>query len=117
MNKAKNDGDTPVLIFSQNGHVVVLSVLFADGGDVSKTLTSVPNKGASALWAAASNGRSECVQQLLTAGCDVNACTDDGRSALDVATAEGHADVVQDLLLAGATPSHAAAASSSSNTH
>ena len=84
---------------------------------VSKTLTSGPNKGASALWAAAFSGRVECLQQLLSAGCAVNACTDDGRSPMDIATAGGHVDMVQRLRLAGSTLCHDAAASTSSSTH
>ena len=78
-------------------------VTLAARGDVSKSLTTGPNKGASPVWAAAFSGRSECPQQLLAAGCDVNACTDDGRSPLDIATANGHADMAQKLLSAGAT--------------
>ena len=116
VNKADDDGSTPVLTSSQYGHALVLSALLAAGGDVSKTRTSGPDKGASALWAAAFSGRSECLQQLLSAGCDVNSCTDDGCSPLDIATDGGHADMVQQLLLAGATPSHVAAASTSSST-
>ncbi len=50
VNKANNDGVTLVLMPSQNGHVVALSELHAAGGDISRTL---PDKGASALWAAA----------------------------------------------------------------
>jgi ankyrin repeat protein len=113
VNKADTQGATPVLKSAQYGHAVVLSTLLAAGGDVSKTLTSGSNKGASALWVASFSGRSECLEQLLAAGCDVNARTDDGRSPLDIATAGGHADMVQQLLLAGATLGHEAAESSS----
>ena len=87
----------------------MLKLLLAAGGDISKSVTSGPNHGASAVWVAAFNGRSECLPQLLAAGCDVNACSDDGRSPVDVATAKGHAKMVEELLLAGATQSSVAA--------
>jgi ankyrin repeat protein len=103
------DSCTPVLIASRFGYSAIVRALLAAGGDVSKTLTSGPNKGASPVWAAAFSGRSECLQQLLAAGCDINACTDDGRSPVDIATANGHADMVQKLLSAGATQSSRAA--------
>ena len=93
----------------------MLKLLLAAGGDISKPLTSGPNQGASAVWAAAFKGRSECLPQLLAAGCDVNACSDDGRSPVDVATANGHKEMVEDLLLAGATPSSVAVAAVSAN--
>ena len=57
------------------------------------------------------------MQQLLAAGCDVKARSDDGRSAWNFATAGGHAVVVQQKYLAGATLCHAAATSTSSSTH
>jgi ankyrin repeat protein len=53
--------------------------------------------------------RLRCLQLLLAAGCDVNACTDDGRSPVDIATANGHAHMVQRLLSAGAKQSSRAA--------
>jgi ankyrin repeat protein len=103
------DGCTPILIASRFGYSVIVKALLAAGGDVSKSLTSGPNKGASLVWAAAFSGRSECLQLLLAAGCDVNACTDDGRSPVDIATANGHTHMVQRLLSAGASQSSRAA--------
>jgi ankyrin repeat protein len=110
-----SDGATSALIASQLGHALILKSLLDARADILKLLTSGPNKGASALWAAAFSGRSECLDQLLAAGCDVNARTDDGRSPLDIATAEGNAHMAQQLVLAGAMPSGAAGASGSSS--
>jgi ankyrin repeat protein len=102
-------GSTPIFNALRRHDAISLRALLAAGADVTKKLTSLPNRGASPLWVAAFEGHSECLQLLLAAGCDVNACTDDGRSPVDVATANGHSDVVQQLLLAGALqPSSAA---------
>ncbi len=64
-------------------------------------MTSGPNKGASPLWALAFGGRTECLEQLLMKGCDINLCTDDGRSPVYVAAEKGHADCILKLVSAG----------------
>ena len=101
VNKCDNDGFSPILIASQFGQSAALGILLLAGGDVSHVLTTGPNKGASPLWALAFSGRTECLEQLLMKGCDINSCTDDGRSPVYVAAENGHADCILKLVSAG----------------
>ena len=41
INKAKNNGATPLLIASQNGHVDVVRVLVEQGADITKTWSNM----------------------------------------------------------------------------
>lgn len=60
--------------------------------------------GCSALWIAASSGLHRIAQELLMAGADPNAASEDGEAALVAAAGDGDELMCQLLLEAGADP-------------
>ena len=98
MNKANNEGCSPLYAAAQEGHLTVLQYLLDHGADKDKA----DNNGASPLYIAAQKGHLPVLQCLMEHGADVNKTIDNGASPLFVAAENGHLPVVQYLLEQGA---------------
>ena len=96
MNKAKNDGATPLFIAAQKGHGKVVEALLQHADtEPNKAI----NDGATPLFMAAQKGHDKIVEILLSHGTiDVNKAEDDGATPLYIASQEGHMEVVKVLL-------------------
>jgi ankyrin repeat protein len=69
VNHSTTNGATPILIASSLGHAVVLKLLLAaGGGDISKSVTSGPNHGASAVRCIAAEGEQGSAQHHSISG-------------------------------------------------
>ena len=101
VNKADNDGDTPLWIASSQGDVEVVKLLLAAPG-IDVNLAN--NNGATPLFTASQEGRAEVVKLLLAApGIDVNQANNDGETPLYATIVEPvSTDIVNMLLAAGA---------------
>jgi ankyrin repeat protein len=98
INKAMNDGATPLLVASQNGHVDVVRILIGRGADINKA----DNDGVTPLWIASLNGHVEVVSILAERGADINKAMNDGATPLHAASLKGHVEVVSILTEKGA---------------
>ena len=78
-------------------HIELLKLLITAGADVDST----DKNGWTPLLSAAYNGNSDCVEQLLKAGADVNK-SNSKKTPLILAAEYGHCDCVEQLLKAGA---------------
>ena len=95
VNKAMDNGVTPLYISAQNGHKTVVQVLIELGANVSKAM----DNGATPLYIAARNGDENVVQALIEASADVNkAEVDDCVTPLCVAAFQDHETVVRSLI-------------------
>ena len=107
MDKAMNDGATPLYIACQEGHLEVARLLAEKGGDMDKAM----NNGATPLFIACRNGHLKVVR-LLSGGANPRAqrgaCTSDpkysGSTCIAIAAFFGHTDVVRLMLAAEADP-------------
>jgi hypothetical protein len=93
INKATDNGWTPLLISAQESHETVVRALIQAGADIDKA-TDI---GVTPLYMAAQNGHEMVVWALIEAGADVNKATDEGGMPLFLAAQEGHAAIVQIL--------------------
>jgi ankyrin repeat protein len=98
VNKATDDGTTPLFMASQHGHCDVVEALLRGGADVNKA----KNDGTTPLFMASQNGHCDVVEALLRGGADVNKANNDGATPLYIASEKGHCDVVEALVRAGA---------------
>ncbi len=64
VNKARNDGVTPLFIASQNGHCDVVDALVGGGADVNKA----SNNGVTPLYIASEKGHCNVVDALVGGG-------------------------------------------------
>jgi hypothetical protein len=89
------------------GDVVAIKLFLASGMSPNVTIKrKIGDKelgGYTALMSASENNHAEVVKELLKAGADVNAKTNDGTTASMSASMKGHADIVELLKKAGAT--------------
>ena len=97
VNKADNDGWTPIYVASQDGHLEVVQALIAAGADVNKA----DNDGRTPISRASLKGHLEVVQALIAAGADVSKASNDGWTPIYSASQKGHLEVVQALIEAG----------------
>lgn len=98
--KVKDDDDRSLLHTAAGcGNAQVLSAFLAGGG--RKLVNQIDEDGWTPLMSAASSGKDEIVQQLISSGAHVNAANDMKRSALHFAASKGHVRIVQMLLEAG----------------
>ena len=112
---ANDEGATPLIIASQEGHLEVVKSVVEKGAVVDQPA----NDGARALTQASFNGHLGVVHFLLSAGANINHLNTNGLSPLFGAAQRGHLDVVKLLVKKGAniyqasirgvTPLHAAA--------
>jgi ankyrin repeat protein len=91
---ADNDGATPVIIASENGHASVCDVLLSHGAQVNQA----DNDGTTPLFIASQNGHASVCDVLLSHGAQVNQAEIDDTTPLIIASQNGHASVC-DLLL------------------
>ena len=95
VNKAMDNGVTPLYISAQNGHKTVVQVLIELGANVNKVMDT----GGTPLYIAARNGDENVVQALIEASADVNkAEVDDCVTPLCVAAFQDHEAVVRSLI-------------------
>ena len=81
VNKADNDGDTPLYAACGNGRAEVVATLLAENADVNQAA----NDGTTPLYAACGgNGRAEVVTALLAENADVNKADNEGNTPLYV---------------------------------
>jgi uncharacterized protein len=94
VNMQDDDGWTPLIVASVNGHYETAKILLNHGGDVNaKTLV-----GTTALMFAAANGHDKIVKLLLDADADVDAKTISGRTAAKCAEENLHFEILELLL-------------------
>ena len=132
VNHANEEGDTGLMISSENGHMHTLEILLAAGANVdiqnnngitalmkAKTkevflrlleanadITIVTYKGSTPLYISCFNGNYEVTETLISKfKHNPNISRPDGLTPLHAASQNGHHDTVQLLLTAGANPS------------
>lgn len=86
---ADENGRTPLLVASRNGHSRIVKVLLATGANFDQT----DDNGLSPFCAAVDEGRLEVVRQLLLAGAKSG-----GSRALSIARRKGHTEI-ENLLI------------------
>ena len=95
VNKADNNGVTPLYIAVIEGHSEVVQLLLAKKGiDVN----AADNNGVTPLYIAAYKGHVNVIERLVEDGADVNKANINGVTPLYIAAKEGHSEVVQLLL-------------------
>eukprot|EP01052_Picozoa_sp_SAG31_P011629 SAG31_NODE_662_length_13028_cov_3.364529_5_plen_313_part_00 len=80
----------------------IIPVLVGAGAVVDTPMKQQGFDGTTALWLAASSGRTTAVQALLAAGADVNQPNNNGVTPLYISTQKGHSETTKLLLAAGA---------------
>eukprot|EP00892_Ulva_mutabilis_P007741 jgi/Ulvmu1/5339/UM022_0133.1 len=109
VNKADEDGWTPLLSAASGGHEGTIQLLLGAGADAS----AVNSTERSALHYAASKGHVRVAQILIEAGASVNATDTVGATPLHRACSNSCAPMIEMLLKAGA---HVAAVDKAGNT-
>ena len=94
VNQPDNDGFTPLLMGSQNGHLPVVQYLVENGADVNQTR----NDGVTPLYISSQKGHVLVVQYLVENGADVNQNTNNGATPLAIAIYSNHTEVAKFLL-------------------
>lgn len=96
-------GQTPLILASRQGHVGIVKVLLDWAQQQEKNLASrmlehVDTEGWTALRSAAWGGHIDVVKLLLNVGADVDGCDSEGKTALRAAAWGGHEKIVNTLL-------------------
>ena len=99
VNKDDNDGNTPLLWASTDGHLQMAKLLITNGAEVDKA----SNYGDTPLIAASYHGHLEVVKLLIEHQADVHLKDIDGDTALDEARERGRTAIETALRKAGAT--------------
>ena len=92
-NTPANNGATPLLIASQNGHLPVVERLLQEKVDPN----TPANNGATPLFIASLNGHLPVVERLLQEKVNPNTPMDNGVTPLHIAILNGHLPVVERL--------------------
>lgn len=98
-NMRRQDGATPLMLASEEGHTEVVRALLEHGADANAARTDI---GARALLFASQNGHLEIAKLLLQRGADVKAKANDGKTALMAASLDGHVEIARLLIEKGA---------------
>eukprot|EP00439_Symbiodinium_sp_Y106_P047492 s709_g6.t1 len=98
--KAANEGYTPLIIATVNGHVEIVSLLLEASAD--KDLSD--HEGSTPLTEASSNGRVEIAGMLIEAGANKDKAANEGFTPLIAAVVYDHVEIVRQLLEASADP-------------
>ena len=98
VNKDDNDGNTPLLWASTDGHLQMAKLLITNGAEVDKA----SNHGETPLMLASLNGHLEVVNLLIEHQADVHLRNNGGKTALDIARRRGKTAIEKVLLSAGA---------------
>jgi hypothetical protein len=100
INLAREDGSTPLILASHNGHAAAVGALLGAGAAVDQ-----PNQnGSTPLFVASEHGHAAAVEALLGGGAAFDQPTKNGFTPLHIASQKGHVVVVEALLGAGANP-------------
>jgi hypothetical protein len=106
---ADGNGQTSIWNAASCGHAVTLNALLAGGGVADSCINSnqrnvsLGQAGASALWIAACNGHSDCVQILIAANADLDKESSDHQmTPVYMASQNGHLACLQALVNARA---------------
>ena len=103
VDQANNNGATPLLISSQQGHQGVMTLLLAKSAKVDRARSS----GATALFMGSKNGHQEAVKLLLAKGATVDQTSKSGATPLLTSSRNGYQAIVKLLLKSGADVNHA----------
>ena len=100
--RADNNGDTPMWIACQEGHLSVCQWLFEVGA--SADITRVNNDGTTPMLMVCHNGHLSVCQWLFEVGAsaDITRASNNGRTPMWTACGKGHLSVCQWLILNGA---------------
>ncbi len=116
LNKANNEGATPLILASMRGLCGVVELLLKEGADVGKGALDHTKEikdeekraavlalmaGYSVLCAVAT-GKADLVAAAVAKGCEVNETDQEGNSCLHIAVANGSNEILQILLQSGA---------------
>ena len=88
--KAADNGCTPLLVASDQGHVDVARLLIEAGADIDEAKYD----GATPLFIASQRGHVEVVKALLDGGADATQATNFGMTPLMIAKLMNHAEIV-----------------------
>ncbi|MBE6419579.1 MAG: hypothetical protein E7031_05545 [Akkermansiaceae bacterium] len=99
VNKADNDGDTPLGWAAMKGHLECVKLLLAAEGI---NVDSLNKQGISALHFSILNGHRACAIALIEAQAEVNTPDSDGKTPLFIACEQDDIEMVKLLLAAGA---------------
>ena len=102
VNRAAENGRTPLLIACYGGHVDVARLLLAHGAEVDRT----DKYRVTPLHAACYNGHVDVARLLLDKGAEVDQAKGDAATPLFVACEHGHVDAARLLLERGAVCEH-----------
>ena len=82
IDKAADNGETPLIRASFQGHLEVVKLLLERGAAVDRDT----NEGCTALYIASNEGRTEIVRALMNAGADASIANTAGKTPRDAAT-------------------------------
>lgn len=93
INKAENEGATPLFFASQEGYKDIAKLLL----DHDANINTADNNKATPLYVACQNGHKDIVKLLLDHNAEINKAANNGITPLQIASHLGHNDIV-DLL-------------------
>lgn len=96
--KVNDEGETVLMIASQNGYIGIVQELIANGANVD----AKDNDGQTALMKASGCGLLDIVRELITNGANVNAKRNDGWTSLMLASMNRQGRIVRELIINGA---------------